>query len=532
MTSIDAAANAALTPLRFLERAAAVFPDKVGIVDGTRRITYREFADEANRLANAFAASGVQPGARVAYLCPNSAPMLIAHFAVPLAGGVLVAINTRLAPEEIKYICDHSGAEMLIVDRSLLSLVEAIVEPLATVKEVVVAGGESARHHSYEELLARGSDDPREFTVEDELATITINYTSGTTGRPKGVMYTHRGAYLNALGEVIHNRHSADSVYLWTLPMFHCNGWCHTWGVTAAAGRHICLPAVRGDEMWRLITDEQVTHLSGAPIVLSTLAEIAAGKPVPAGLVATIAGAPPSPTVIEALEAIGAQLIHVYGLTETYGPYTICERQDHWAELDSATRSRMLARQGVGMLQAERVRVVDPEMHDVPADAMTMGEIVMRGNNVMKGYYADEKATAEAFYGGWFHSGDLGVMHPDGYVQLLDRAKDVVISGGENISTIEVEQALLRNAAVADTAVIGVPDPKWGECCKAFVVLRDGMQIDEADLIEFVRGEIARFKAPKSVEFVAELPRTSTGKVQKYELREREWAGYHGRIQG
>ena len=287
-------------------------------------------------------------------------------------------------------------------------------------------------------------------------------------------MYSHRGAYLNALGEVIHNGHGTESVYLWTLPMFHCNGWCCTWGITAAAGRHVCLPAVRGDHMWQLINEERVTHMSGAPVVLSTLAEVATGKNAPGPLTATIAGAPPSPTVIEALERIDAKLIHVYGLTETYGPYTICERQDAWAQLDSTTRSRMLARQGVGMVQAERARVVDPDMNDVAADGMTMGEIVMRGNNVMKGYYADERATAEAFHGGWFHSGDLGVMHPDGYVQLLDRAKDVVISGGENISTIEVEQALLRHAAVADAAVIGVPDAKWGEVCKAFVVLRDG----------------------------------------------------------
>ncbi len=532
MISIDPAANAALTPLRFLERSAAVFPDKVAIVDGSRRITYREFAAEAGRLASALSASGVEPGDRVAYLCPNSAPILIAHFAVPLAGAVLVAINTRLSPEEIKYICDHSGARILVVDRSLLSLVEAIIEPLETVKEVVVVGGEPAGHVGYDELLGRGSEEPREWTVADENATITINYTSGTTGKPKGVMYTHRGAYLNALGEVIHNRHSTDSVYLWTLPMFHCNGWCTTWGVTAAAGRHVCLPAVRGDELWRLINEERVTHLSGAPVVLSTLAEVASGKPLPGPLTATIAGAPPSPTVIEALEAVGVELIHVYGLTETYGPYTICERQDEWAALPSPERSRKLARQGVGMVQAERARVVDPELNDVPADGVTMGEIVMRGNNVMKGYYRDERATAEAFYGGWFHSGDLGVMHPDGYVQLLDRAKDVVISGGENISTVEVEQALMAHAAVADAAVVGVPDAKWGECCKAFVVLRDDNTVGEADLIEFVRGQIARFKAPKTVEFVLELPRTSTGKVQKYELREREWAGFHGRIQG
>jgi len=532
MTSANGAAYAALTPLRFLERASTVFPDRVGIVDGARRITNREFAAEANRLANAFVASGVGPGARVAYLCPNSAALLIAHFAAPLAGAVLVAINTRLSPDEVKYICDHSGAHMLVVDHSLLSTVEEIEAPFASVEEVVAVGGEPSGRLSYGELLARGSDDVRNWTVEDESATITINYTSGTTGRPKGVMYTHRGAYLNALGEVVHNRHSGRSVYLWTLPMFHCNGWCMTWGVTAVAGRHVCLPAVRGDELWRLIEEEKVTHLSGAPTVLSTLVESSAGKQLPGPLVATVAAAPPSPTVIEALENLGAELIHVYGLTETYGPYTVCERQDQWSELDGPSRARLLARQGVGMVQAERARVIDADMNDVPADATTMGEIVMRGNNVMKGYFADEQATADAFEGGWFHSGDLGVMHPDGYVQLLDRAKDVIISGGENISTVEVEQALLRHEGVADVAVVGMPDPKWGEVPKAFVVPRSGANLDESDLIAFARDQIAHFKAPKSVEFVAELPRTSTGKIQKFELREHEWAGYTGRIQG
>jgi fatty-acyl-CoA synthase len=518
--------------LRFLERASTVFPDRIAIVDGPRRITYREFASEATRLANAFVASGIEPGSRVAYLCPNTAALLIAHFAVPLAGAVLVAINTRLAPDEVRYICDHAGARILVVDHSLLPTVEAIEEPFAFVDEVVAIGAEATGRLRYDELLARGSDDARDWNVEDEHATITINYTSGTTGLPKGVMYTHRGAYLNAVGEVIHHQHSSQSVYLWTLPMFHCNGWCMTWGVTAAAGRHICMPAIRGEEMWRLIEEEGVTHLSGAPIVHSTLVDSSAGKQLPGRLVATIAGAPPSPTIIEALEAMGADLIHVYGLTETYGPYTICERQEHWSELDGPSRARLLARQGVGMVQAERARVVDPEMNDVPADGATMGEIVMRGNNVMKGYFGDDKATAGAFEGGWFHSGDLGVMHPDGYIQLLDRAKDVIISGSENIATVEVEQALLRHKAVADVAVVGIPDPKWGEVPKAFVVLRGGAEADEADLISFARDQIAHFKAPKSVELVAELPRTTTGKVQKFELREREWAAYDARVKG
>ena len=530
MQSTNGAAHAELTPLRFLERASTVFPDRVAIVDGPRRITYREFACEATRLANGLVASGIEPGARVAYLCPNTAPLLIAHFAVPLADAVLVAINTRLTSEEVNYICDHAGARLLVVDHSLLSTVDEIEEPSASVKEVVVIGPEAVGRLRYEELLARGSDEERDWTVEDERATITVNYTSGTTGRPKGVMYTHRGAYLNALGGVGHHQYNGRSVYLWTLPMFHCNGWCMTWGVTAAAGRHVCLPSVRGDEMWRLIEEEGVTHLSGAAIVLSTLVESSAGKQLPGPLAALTGGSPPSPTIIEALEGMGANLTHLYGLTETYGPYTICEYQEHWSELDRPSRARLLARQGVGMMQAERARVVDANMNDVPADGVTMGEIVMRGNNVMKGYFGDEETTADAFEGGWFHSGDIGVMHPDGYVQLLDRAKDIIISGGENISSVEVEQALLRHEAVADVAVVGTPDPKWGEAPKAFVLLRSGVAVDEADLIAFARDELAHFKAPKSVEFVAELPHTSTGKIEKIELRAREWAAYDARI--
>ena len=532
MKSINGAAHAELTPLRFLERASTVFPDRVAIVDGTRRITYREFASEATRLANAFVASGLEPGSRVAYLCPNTAELLIAHFAVPLAGAVLVAVNTRLAPEEVKYICDHAGARMLVVDHSLLSTVEDIEEPFVSVEEVVAIGPEATGRLRYDELLARGNDEERDWTVADERATITVNYTSGTTGRPKGVMYTHRGAYLNALGGVAHHQYNSRSVYLWTLPMLHCNGWCMTWGVTAASGRHVCLPAVRGEEMWRLIEQEGVTHLSGAAIVLSSLVESSTGKQLPGGLVASTGGSPPSPTIIEALEKMGADLTHLYGLTETYGPYTICEHQDHWSELDRPSRARLLARQGVGMIQTERARVVDAAMNDVPADATTMGEIVMRGNNVMKGYFGDAEATADAFEGGWFHSGDVGVMHPDGYIQLLDRAKDIIISGGENISSVEVEQALLRHEAVADVAVVGMPDPKWGEVPKAFVVLRTGAHTEESGLIAFARDQLAHFKAPKFVEFVAELPHTTTGKVEKIELRKREWAASDARIKG
>jgi fatty-acyl-CoA synthase len=529
-----------LTPLRFLERSSDVFPDKVAIVYGERRVTYRDFAAEVTRLAHGLRAFGIGAGDRVAYLCPNIPEMLVAHFAVPLAGAVLVAINTRLAPDEVRYICDHSGAKLIVADAELHATLAPVAAELETVRDVVTvvdplagSGGDGALEGPrYEEVLERGSDEPLEWTVPDELATISINYTSGTTGRPKGVMYTHRGAYLNALAEVVHSEHTPASVYLWTLPMFHCNGWCTPWGVTGIGGRHVCLRAVRGDRIWHLLEQEQVTHLNGAPTVLTAIAGADEAKPLDRPLVVTTAAAPPSPTTIARLEGLGARIIHVYGLTETYGPYSVCEWQPGWEDLDTEARAKLLARQGVGMLTADRLRVVDEEMNDVPADAETMGEVVMRGNNVMKGYFRDEAATAAAFRGGWFHSGDLGVMHPDGYVELRDRAKDVVISGGENISTIEVEQAVVSHDAVLEAAVIGVPDEKWGERPKAFVVLKPGRDAGEQELIDHCRARIARYKAPKAIELIDELPRTSTGKVQKYELREREWAGQEARIKG
>ena len=529
-----------LTPLRFLERSAEVYPDKVAIVHGDRRTTYREFAGEATRLARALQSSGIDAGDRVAYLCPNIPELLIAHFAVPLAGAVLVAINSRLSGDEVRYICDHSGAKLLVVDSELRSSVAPIENELETVAEIVTvfdpeSEGDISKAYDgpgYQDLLERGSDEPLGWTVEDELATITINYTSGTTGQPKGVMYTHRGAYLNSLGELLHSEHGADSVYLWTLPMFHCNGWCTAWGVTAIGGRHVCLRAVRGDRIWRLIERENVTHLNGAPPVLAALVSAEEAHPLDRPLVITTAGAPPNPKTIAQCEDINARVVHVYGLTETYGPYSVCQWQEGWEDLDVEERAALLSRQGIGMIQAERLRVVDDDTNDVPADGATMGEIVMRGNNVMKGYFEDEEATAEAFRDGWFHSGDLGVVHPDGYVQLLDRAKDVVISGGENISTVEIEQALFKHPAVLNAAVVGMPDEKWGERPKGFVILKPGEQVSEQELIDHVRSTIAHYKAPKAIAFVDELPTTSTGKVQKFELREREWAGQASRIKG
>jgi fatty-acyl-CoA synthase len=531
-----------LSPLAFLDRSAEVFPDKTAIVHGDRRLTYAQFAAEATRLARALQASGVAPGDRVAYLCPNVPELLVAHFAVPLAGAVLVAINTRLSAEEIRYICDHSGAVLLVVDSELLPALAPVAGELRDIREIVAvtdpAGPTGSAETAalagttYPELLARGSDEPLPWSVPDELATISINYTSGTTGRPKGVMYSHRGAYLNALGEVIHCGYRSESVYLWTLPAFHCNGWCTPWAVTAVGGTQVCLRAVRGDAIWQLLDQERVTHLSGAPTVLVTIASAAEAHPLDRELVVQTAGAPPSPTVIGRMSELGARIVHVYGLTETYGPYTVNEWQPGWADLPAQERHRMQARQGVGMIQTDRVRVVDESMRDVPRDGLTMGEIVMRGNNVMTGYFQDPEATDQAFRGGWFHSGDLGVMHPEGYVELRDRAKDVVVSGGENISTVEVEQAIDSHPAVLEVSVIGVPDEKWGERPKAFVVLKPGGEVGESELIAHVQSRLARYKAPKAVEFVDALPKTSTGKVQKFELREKEWAGHEGRIKG
>jgi fatty-acyl-CoA synthase len=528
---MSAVSHSSLTPLRFLERSAEVYPDKVAIVHGERRTSYRDFSFEATRLARALQASGIDPGDRVAYLCPNIPELLVAHFAVPLAGAVLVAINTRLAPEEVRYICDHSGAKLLVVDSELRSIIDPVESHFETVREIVTVidpvierdVAEIPVGPRYRDLLERGSDVPLPWTVEDELATITINYTSGTTGRPKGVMYTHRGAYLNSLGELLYSEHSSDSVYLWTLPMFHCNGWCTAWAVTAIGGRHVCLRAVQAERIWQLLDQEKVTHLNGAPPVLTALLGAEDAHELES-LVITTAGAPPNPKTIAQCEDINARVVHVYGLTETYGPYSVCQWQEDWKDLKVPARAELLSRQGVGMVQAERLRVVDDEMNDVPCDGETMGEIVMRGNNVMKGYFEDEEGTDEAFKGGWFHSGDLGVRQSDGYVRLMDRAKDVVISGGENISTVEVEHALLSHNAVAEAAVIGVPDERWGERPKAFVVLALGQQATEEALIDHVRSMIAHYKAPKEVVFMDELPTNSTGKVQKFELRESEAA--------
>jgi fatty-acyl-CoA synthase len=498
-----------LTPIFFLERSAAVFPHATAVVDGERRLTWAELRDRARRLAVTLQQAGIRAGDRVAYLALNTTELLEAHFGVPRSGAVLVAINTRLLADEIEYILDHSGARVVVVDPSLAHLVEG-----ATVEHALVVG------ESYESFLAAAADGEPEDRLRSEDDTISINYTSGTTGRPKGVVYTHRGAYLNALAEAHHSRLDSRSVFLWTLPMFHCNGWCFPWAVTAAGARHVCLRKVDPPHVWQLIAEEDVTHLNGAPTVLVMLCADPAAHRLEPPVQVTTAGAPPPPAVISRAEALGFRINHVYGLTETYGPITVCDWHVEWDEAGDEERARLRARQGVAMVTSDPVRVVDQDLDDVPADGETMGEVVMRGNNVMKGYFADEAATAEAFRGGWFHSGDLAVMHPDGYVEIRDRAKDIIISGGENISTIEVERALVRHPDVLEAAVVAVPDEKWGERPKGFVTLRPGATLSADELIAFSRETLPGFKAPSEIEF-GELPKTSTGKVRKFELRAR-----------
>ena len=466
-----------LTPLRFLQRSAEVFPEKTAISYGSRRYSYRDMAHEAERLA-AVLASRISPGDRIAYLTPNTPEAIIGHFAVPLARGVLVAINSRLSRAEVEYILTHSGARILVVDAELLTSIGDIHATVPTLEAVVEVPDPEFGHPgghvevgqiAYADFLARSADVPDEISwhIEDERSPISINYTSGTTGKPKGVVYTHRGAYLNSLGELIHQQLSSSSVYLWTLPIFHCNGWCTPWAVTAAGATHVALRAVRAERIWSLIDDEAVTHLCGAPTVCTIIASAPEAHFLERPLRITTAGAPPSPTIISQLESLGITVVHVYGLTEVYGPFTICEYQSEWDELESAERAKRLSRQGVGMVQAESARVVDEHGVDVPADGRTIGEIVLRGNNVMLEYFRDEEATREAFRGGWFHTGDLGVMHPDRYIELKDRAKDIIISGGENISTVEVEQAVVstppcwrrRSSGCRTSAGASVPSP-------------------------------------------------------------------------
>lgn len=527
-----------LTPQSFLERSAYVFRSKDAVVYRQQRSTYPELAARVNQLASALRRWGLCKGDRVAFLCPNIPPLLEAHFGVPLAGGVLVAINTRLSPDDIGYILNDAGARILFVDTEFSHLVASVRGQLESVEAIVNivdfqadAPGEKLPGLDYESFLAEGQTEPLTSCLENENDLISINYTSGTSGKPRGVMYTHRGAYLNALGEVLELGMNSHSVYLWTLPMFHCNGWCFTWGVVAIGGTHVCLRKFSPETVISSIMAEGVTHLCGSPTVLIMLVNDRAIKKLQmrSPLHIATAGAPPSPTIIQAMEELGIKITHTYGLTETYGPHSVCEWQAPWDELPIEERARLKARQGVPYIHAAEMRVVDKQMNDVPTDGVTMGEVVMRGNNVMKGYFNNPEATTQAFRGGWFHSGDLAVIYPDGYIELRDRAKDIIISTGVNISTIEVEQTIYKHPSVMEVAVIAIPDEKRGEVPKAFVNLKPNATATQQEIINFCRQQMASFKCPKAVEF-GELPKTATGKVQKYRLREKEWIGYDKRI--
>lgn len=600
-----------LTPLRFLERSAEVFPDRPAIVHGSRVWSYEQFERDVRRFATALlpllsgsdgsagaasrgsagsddaagspesagsresagspvtgglpgtAESGDTAGSErsagasgegnepfqgaellecswptVAVIAPNLPATLMAHYAVPAAGAVLVPLNPRLSARELSYILEHCEARVVLADTSVLETVAQalgdgsdvtlvqIDDPQAGVHPVRDGAGSGVS--TFEEFIdvepaqpaGPGASGGVGYGVADENAPITLNYTSGTTGRPKGVLYGHRGAYLNSLGEVFHNGFTGATRYLWTLPMFHCNGWCTTWAVTAAGGTHVCLRAVRADEIWRAFDEQGITHLCGAPAVCSIIVDASEAHPLEHTIRITTAGAPPAPSIIERLESAGFDIVHVYGLTEVFGPITICEPQEQWRELSPRERAQQMSRQGVAMIQAESARVVDDSLEDVPADGTTVGEVVLRGNNVMIGYYKDVPATRKAFEGGWFHTGDLGVMHPNNYIQLRDRAKDIIISGGENISSIEVEQALYSHPDVADVAVVGVAHEKWGERPVAHVVRVNGSTVTEDDLRDHVRDQLSGFKVPDSVVFSDELPRTATGKVRKNLLRD------------
>ncbi|HUZ22829.1 MAG TPA: long-chain-fatty-acid--CoA ligase [Streptosporangiaceae bacterium] len=506
-----------LTPSAYLDRAAWVFRDRIAIVDGERHFTYAEFGDRAHRLAGALHGLGVQPGDRVAALCVNSHVMLELHNGVPLAGAVLVPLNIRLSRDELVYILRHSGARIMVVTAELAGLAAEIAA--ATGARLLVAGAGEA--DEYEGLLRSAA--PAVTPCEDERGLLAISYTSGTTGRPKGVMYHHRGAYLQALAAAFHARLTAGSVYLWTLPMFHCDGWCFTWAATAAGATHLCLRAIDPARIWELLRTGGVTHFSAAPTVLTMIAnapEAGAGAPLEPPVQVQTGGAPPSPTLIARMAALGLQVTHLYGLTETYGPLAINDWNPAWDARSPADQAVLQARQGVGNVIADRLRVVDADGNDVPADGETIGELVCRGNDVMLGYYRDEEATAEADLAGWFHTGDLAVMYPDGYAEIRDRAKDIIISGGENIPSVEVERVLDSHPAVIESAVVGRPDDVWGEVAVAFVTLRPGVRATPDELIEHVRARLARFKAPKEIVMVTDLPKTSTGKIQKHVLRE------------
>ncbi|HEX3504617.1 MAG TPA: acyl-CoA synthetase [Xanthobacteraceae bacterium] len=518
-----------LTPLSFLERAAEVYPDQTAIIHGARSWTYDEFFARTKKLASALAKCGIKRGDTVSVVLPNVPAMLEAHYGVAMAGAVLNSINTRLDAAIIAFQLDHGEAKIVITDREYSKVVKAALS-LCKVKPLVIdyddpeftGAGERLGTLEYEEFLAEGDADFAWLMPQDEWDAIALNYTSGTTGDPKGVVYHHRGAYLLAMANVITCSMGKHPVYLWTLPMFHCNGWCFPWTVSVVAGTHVCLRAVRAAPIFDSIAQHKVTHLCGAPIVMSTLLNAAPQerKPLPHQVEFVTAAAPPPEAVLAEMKAAGFNVTHVYGLTETYGPASVNDWHHQWNALDPTEQAAKKARQGVRYPVLEALDVLDPQtMQPVPRDGETLGEVMFRGNVVMKGYLKNPASTAKAFEGGWFHSGDLGVIHPDGYIQLKDRSKDIIISGGENISSIEVEDALYKHPAIEIVAVVAKPDDKWGETPCVFVELKPGATASAEDLIAWCRNHLAAYKCPRHVVF-AEIPKTSTGKIQKFKLRE------------
>ena len=516
-----------LTPLSFLQRAAQVFPETQAVVYGAHRKTYAEYTRRVTQLASGLAKLGVQPGDVVATLLPNIPAQAEAHFGVPACGAVLNTINTRLEAETVSYILDHGEAKVLLVDPQFLPMAAQAIEQMSGPAPIVIevaddqAGVHAHGHYTeYEQLLASGDPDFQWIMPEDEWESLALNYTSGTTGRPKGVVYHHRGAYLNAMGQVISWRITLHPRYLTIVPLFHCNGWCHTWMMPAVGGTLICCRDIAAKPIYDAIADEKVTHFGGAPIVLNMLINAPADQRRSFDHVVEVftAGAPPAPATLAKIEPLGFNITHVYGLTETYGPATECTWKSEWDDLVGDERAAKKSRQGVAMPFMEPVAVWDEAGQPVPRGGTTSGEIVFRGNGVMKGYLKNPKATEEAFQNGYFHSGDIALHHGDSYLQIADRAKDIIISGGENISSVEVEGVLMAHPDVLLCAVVAKPDEKWGEVPCAFVELKDGHSADAAALIAFARERLAGFKAPKQVVF-QELPKTSTGKIQKFELR-------------
>ena len=533
MSGFDLAKTAAnhvpLSPVSFLARAAAVHPGRLAVVHGAHRTTWRQTAERCRRLASALSRQGVGRGDVVAVMAPNTPPMLEAHFAVPMLGAVLNALNVRLDADTIAFILGHGGARVLLTDREFAPTIAAALELLPAearpfvvdIDDPLASSGESLGEVEYEAFLGGGDPDFPIALPQDEWDAIALSYTSGTTGRPKGVVTHHRGAFLNALGNVLTWAMPHHPVYLWTLPMFHCNGWCFPWAITAQAGVHVCLRRVEAPAILQALDAEAITHLCCAPIVMGMLLNAPGVQPRPRPVRIMTAGASPPAAIIEGMERLNFDVTHVYGLTECYGPNTVCEWHPEWDALPGAERARLKARQGVPYVVQESLLVADPAtLAPVAQDGATMGELMMRGNVIMKGYYKDEAATAAAFAGGWFHTGDLGVWHPDGYAEIRDRAKDIIISGGENISTIEIESVLYRHPAVLEAAVVARPDAKWGETPCAFVTLKPDVAASEADIIAFCRGHMAHYMAPRTVVF-GPLPKTSTGKMQKFVLRER-----------